>query len=96
MNRPLVYPTLLTLFLGLNHVPLTMAAGGPHESAQPRVVATVIALGPRGMATIRAADGTLYTLLKGTTWHVGDTVECEHRDSAGEPPWHALDCRKIS
>jgi len=85
MNRPLVYPTLLTLFLGLNHVPLAMAACGTHESAKPRVV-----------ATIRAADGTIYTLIKGTTWHVGDTVECEQHDSTGAPPWQALDCRKIS
>jgi len=38
MNRPLVYPTLLTLFLGLNHVPLAMAARGTHESAKSRVV----------------------------------------------------------
>src|SRR5713101_3455100 len=58
MNRPLVYPTLLTLFLGLNHVPLAMAARGTHESAKPRGIATIIALEPRGMATIRAADGT--------------------------------------
>ena len=96
MNRPLVYPTLLTFFLGLNHVPLAMAARGTHESAKPRVVATVIVLEPRGMATIRAADGTIYTLIKGTTWHVGDTVECEQHDSMGVPPWQALDCRKIS
>jgi hypothetical protein len=58
-------------------------------------VATVTTLKPRGLALIRTVDGATYEVLQGTTWRVGDTVECEHNERA-RVPWLALDCRKAS
>ena len=49
-------------------------AGGTY-SVFPRVVATVMALEPRGLAAIRTREGATYEVLKGTTWRIGDTVE---------------------
>jgi hypothetical protein len=54
-----------------------------------------MALEPRGLATIRTVDGATYEVLKGTTWRVGDTVECEHV-ARTRIPWATLDCRKTS
>src|SRR5262249_36818548 len=68
---------------------------GGDYSVWPRVVATVIALAPQGMATIRTADGTMYDVIKGTRWRVGDTVECEQHPRV-RMPWQAFDCWKIS
>src|SRR6266545_382488 len=34
-------------------------------------------------------------MLKGTTWRVGDMVECEQNERT-RVPWQALDCRKAS
>src|SRR5919108_2419300 len=47
---------LLTLLVGLSHVPRAIAEGNPggNYSMLPRAVATVIALEPRGLATIQA------------------------------------------
>jgi hypothetical protein len=69
-------------------------AGGIY-SVFPRVVATVVTLEPRGLAIIRTREGATYEVLKGTTWRVGDTVECEHV-ARTRVPWETLDCRKIS
>lgn len=96
MYRRFVYAALLTLCLGLSLASHTMALRGSPESSQPRVVATIIALEPRGMATIRTADGVTYSVVKGTAWHVGDTVECQPLDTMGVPKWLSLDCRKVS
>jgi hypothetical protein len=88
---------LLTCLGGLSDVPRAMATenSGGNYSVYPRVVATVITLEPRGMATIRTADGTTYEVVKGTTWRVGDTVTCEYT-TRGRAAWQALDCRKTS
>jgi len=96
MNRFVVSVVLVMLCVGLRSVPHAVASREAPESVQPRMIATILALTPQGMATIRDADGTLHAVVKGTTWHVGDTVVCEHRDSMGLPPWQMLDCRKIS
>jgi hypothetical protein len=57
-----------------------MAEGNPGGtySVYPRGVATVIALAPRGLATIRTSDGTTSEVVTGSTWRVGDTVTCEN------------------
>jgi hypothetical protein len=87
----------LVLVVSLSHMPLATAgrnAGGGY-SVYPRVVATVIALEPRGLATNRTTEGATYEVLTGTTWRVGATVECEHV-ARPRVPWETLDCRKTS
>ena len=69
-------------------------SGGGH-STLPWVAATVIALEPRGMATTRTVDGMTSTVIKETTWRLGDTVACEHVVRT-RVPWEPLDCRKTS
>jgi hypothetical protein len=66
-----------------------------HCSVYPRGVATIIALAPRGLATIRTSDGATYEVVTDTTWRVGATVTCEHTAS-GRTAWQALDCRQTS
>jgi len=61
----------------------------------PRVVATVLAVEPRGLALIQTREGATYEVLKGTAWRIGDTVECEY-GVRWRARWHALDCRKTS
>ena len=77
MRHPFAVGTLLlALVVGLSPVPLATAgrtAGGTY-SVFPRVVATVMALEPRGLAAIRTREGATYEVLTGTTWRVGDTV----------------------
>jgi len=60
------------------------------------VVATVTALDPRGLATIRTTDGALYQVITGTGWRVGTTVECERYDTRTLFESVAFDCRKVS
>jgi hypothetical protein len=62
----------------------------------PRLVATVIALDPRGLATLRSVDGALYEVLTGTGWRVGDTVVCEQYNVQTPGTRLQLDCRKVS
>ncbi len=97
MGRSAVYIMLLALTVGVSLCSLAMAhsSSGGDYSVLPRVVAAVIAVEPRGMATIRTSDGTTYNVIKGTMWRVGDTVECEHIPRV-RTSWQALDCRKIS
>jgi hypothetical protein len=97
MIRFAVAFVFLTIFVGLGHVPRATATvdTGSNYSLWPRVVATVITLEPRGMATVRTVDGTTYEVVKGTTWQVGDTVTCEYT-TRGRASWQALDCRKTS
>ena len=98
MRRPwLVSTTLLALVVSLSCVPRALAtsASGGDYATQPRVVATVVALEPRGMAAIRTREGATYEVIKGTTWRVGDMVECEHVTRT-RVPWEALDCHKTS
>ena len=82
---------------GGSGVPYVLAhrSSGGDSSVWPRVVATVIALAPRGMATIRASDETTYDVIQGTTWRVGDTVECEQHPRV-RMPWQAFECWEIS
>jgi len=98
MRHPFAVGTLLlALVVGLSPVPLATAgrtAGGTY-SVFPRVVATVMALEPRGLAAIRTREGATYEVLKGTTWRIGDTVECEYA-ARWRARWQALDCRKTS
>jgi hypothetical protein len=96
MRRPLsVFTLLLALVVGLSHVPRATAGrnAGGNYSVYPRVVATVIALEPQGLAAIRTSEGATYEVLKGYTWRVGDTVECEY---VARGRGQALDCRKTS
>jgi hypothetical protein len=97
MGRSSVYTTLLVLVVGLGLCSLAMARSprGGGSSPWPRVVATLRALEPRGLATVRTVDGPSYEVLRGTTWRVGDTVACEHVVRT-RVPWATLDCRQTS
>ena len=95
MRRPSGSTALLTLVLSVSLVPLVMARNKLSDPAKPRVVATVTTLEPRGLARIRTVDGATYEVLQGTTWRVGDTVECEQNERT-RVPWQVLDCRKAS
>jgi len=98
MRRPwAVCPLLLALVVGLSHVPRATAGrnAGGNYSVFPRVIATVLAVAPRGLAVIQTREGATYEVLKGTTWQVGDTVECEYA-TRWRARWQALDCRKTS
>ena len=95
MQRPSVPTAFLTLVLSLTLVSLVMGRNKVSRPAKPRVVATVTTLEPRGLARIRTVDGATYEVLQGTTWRVGDTVECEQNERT-RVPWQVLDCRKAS
>ena len=97
MSRRAVACVLLTGLVGLSAVLRAMATenAGGHYAVYLRVVATVLTVEPRGMATIRTADGTTSEVVKGTTWRVGDTMTCEHT-ARGRTSWQALECRKTS
>jgi hypothetical protein len=95
MRHPSGHTALLTLVLSLSLVSLVMARNKISDPAKPRVVATVTTLEPRGLARIRTVDGATYEVLQGTTWRVGDTVECEQNERT-RVPWQVLDCRKAS
>ena len=95
MRHPSGSTALLTLVLSLSVVSLVMARNKGSSPVKPRVVATVTTLEPRGLARIQTVDGATYEVLQGTTWRVGDTVECEQNERT-RVPWEALDCQKIS
>jgi hypothetical protein len=96
MARPYIFTLLLALCLGLSLVSLAKARITYDRSPLPRLVATVIALEPRGVATLRTIDGALYRVMQGTGWRVGDTVECEQYDVRTPSTQLQLDCRKVS
>ena len=93
MHRSWVPTALLTFVLSLSRGSLALASRDHPESVLPRVVATVLALDPRGLATIQTVDGARYEVLTGTGWRVGDTVTCEHI-ARTHVKWEALNCRK--
>jgi hypothetical protein len=95
MHRSWVPIALITLLLGLGLASQTAVANNrtPSRPAKPRVVATVMALDPRGLATLQTVDGARYEVVTGTGWRVGDTVECEQNERT-RVKWEALDCRK--
>jgi hypothetical protein len=96
MMRRAVTFILLTCLGGLSAGPLAVAneeAG--RYSVYPRVVATVMTLAPRRMATIQTSDCARYEVVRGTGWQVGDTVTCEYT-TRGRASWQALECRKTS
>jgi hypothetical protein len=94
MCRPWsVCPLWLALVVGLSHVPCATAGrnAGGNYSVFPRVIATVLTVEPRGLAVIQTREGATYEVRKGTTWQVGDPVECEYATR-----WRVLNCRKTS
>ena len=96
MSHRAVTFVLLTCLGGLSPGALAVAnESAGRYSVYPRVVATVLTLAPRGMATIQTSDGVRYEVIRGTGWQVGDTVTCEHR-ATERPAWQALECRKTS
>ncbi len=98
MRHPLaVGILLLALVVELSPVSLATAGrnAGGNYSVYPRVVATVLAVEPRGLAVIQTREGATYEVLKGTAWRVGDTVECEYT-ARWRARWQAFDCRKTS
>jgi len=96
MNRPSIYTGLVALGLSLSLSSWAQARMTYDDSPLPRLVATVITLSPRGLATLRTGDGALYQVMKGTGWRVGDTVECEQYDVRTPGSQLQLDCRKVS
>ena len=96
MARLAVSTMLLALGLGLSLVSRAPARIIHDDSPLPRLVATVIALAPRGLATLRSVDGALYEVLTGTGWRVGDTVACEQYHVRTPHTQLQLDCRKVS
>jgi len=96
MKHRFVSTVSLTILLGVGLVSRTMASKTDNPNVLPRIVATVTTLEPRGMATITTVDGATYQVITGTSWRVGDTVECEQTDMQGVPKWEALNCRKTS
>jgi hypothetical protein len=96
MARPYIYTMLLALGLSLSLVSVAPARMTYDDSPLPRLVATVIALKPRGLATLRSVDGALYQVITGTGWRVGDTVECEQYDVRTPRTQLQLACRKVS
>jgi len=96
MIRHAVTFVLLACFGGLSPGALAVAnESAGRYSVYPRVVATVLTLAPRGMATIQTSEGAHYEVVRGSGWQVGDTVTCEHR-ATERPAWQALECRKTS
>jgi len=67
----------------------------PSRLVQPRIVATVTVLEPRGLAIIQTRDGVTYEVIREMTWRVGDTVTCEQYEGTSAR-WRVLDCRKAS
>ena len=99
MRRLYVYTTLLAFGVGLSLVPRALArmGGGGTYSVFPRVSATVMALEPQGLATIRTTTGATYEVVQRTSWQVGDRLECERvAYTRVHVPWERLDCRKVS
>ena len=97
MRRLYVYTMLLAFGVGLSLVPRAFArmdSGGMY-SVYPRVVATVMALEPQGLATVRTTNGTTYEVVQRPMWRVGDQVECEHT-AYTRVPWERLTCHKVS
>jgi hypothetical protein len=66
MSRQYVATVLVALGLGCSLGSLAQARITYDRSPLPRLVATVIALEPRGLATLRTVDGALYQVLQGT------------------------------
>jgi len=95
MRRFAVVMVLLALVVGSGVTRVLAHSDGGDYSVWPRVVATVTTVTPRGMATIQTRDGTTYDVIQGTTWRVGDRVECEQHPRV-RMPWQAFDCWKIS
>jgi hypothetical protein len=98
--RPLVVGALalglVVSSLGGWFVSSAMAGGESHQPVLPRLVATVIALDPRGLATIRTGDGAVRAVVHGGGWRVGDLVTCEQYEGRSLAAWWTLDCRKAS
>ena len=99
MRRFSVSTMLLALGVGLSLIPharADMPAGGTY-SVSPRVSATVLALEPQGLATIRTTTGATSEVVQHPSWQVGDQVACKRVASAHvQVPWERLDCQKVS
>ena len=85
---------LVLVGLSVGTLPCSADANSiPTRSVRPRVVATVTALEPRGLARIQTVEGATYEVFAGPNWRVGDPVTCEHNERT-RVPWQTLDCRK--
>jgi hypothetical protein len=100
MSRHVMTCVLVTFLASLRLASFAVATESAvgRYSLYPRVVARVLTLEPRGMATIESSDGARYEVIRGASWRVGDTVTCEH--AASERPsaqaWQTLQCWKTS
>ena len=81
---------------GLCHV-LVSVAQISCNGFDHRVSATVLALEPQRLATIRTTTGATYEVVQHPSWQVGDQVACKRVASAHvQVPWERLDCQKVS
>jgi len=72
------------------------AEGDSNQLVLPRLMATIIALEPQGLATIQTRDGAVRQVVRGGGWQVGDQVACERYEGQSPAVWWTLDCRKAS
>jgi hypothetical protein len=82
-----------SLIMGAIIIGLVIASGGGHfvspaladgDSNQlvlPRLMATIIALEPPGLATIQTRTGAVRQVVRGSGWQVGDLIACEQYEA---------------
>ena len=87
----------LVLASGGGHcVSRALAEGDGNYLVLPRLMATIIALEPQGLATIQTRTGVVRQVLRGSGWQVGDLIACEQYEGQSLAVWWTLDCRKAS
>jgi hypothetical protein len=77
-------------------VPAAWAEGESHQLVLPRLMATVIAVEPHGLATIQTGAGAVRQVSRGGGWQVGDRIACEQYEGVSPAVWLTLDCQKAS
>ena len=73
-----------------------LADGDGNYLVLPRLMATIIALEPYGLATIQTRTGAVRQVVRGSRWQVGDLIACEQYEGQSLAVWWTLDCRKAS
>ena len=81
---------------GGHFVSPALADGDSNQLVLPRLMATIIALGPQGLATIQTRTGVVRQVVRGSGWQVGDLIACEQYEGQSLAVWWTLDCRKAS
>jgi hypothetical protein len=87
---------LIMASVGGRFVSPARADGDSNQLVLPRLMATVIALEPHGLATIQTENGVVQQVVRSGGWQVGDRVTCEQYVGESPATWWTLDCRKAS